>query len=92
MIARLFARFREARDRRALARRVAALTEPQRRAILDASLFETYTEQGMEGSAYVIAKNEKDFGAALGAGPGIYFPSVHAAENWIIARDIERER
>lgn len=43
----------------------------------------------MEGEAYVVLKSERDLGAAMSGGPGL-FPTLRAAEDWIIAREIER--
>lgn len=68
-------------------RRIAGLTSDERNQYLRASRFEPYWEQGMEGEAYVVLKSERDLGAAMTAGPGL-FPSLEAAENWIIAREI----
>lgn len=89
MIAQIFSRFIDFPRRWRLKRRVAELTPDERAELLHASAFEPYWEQGMEGEAYVVLKSERDLGAAMSGGPGL-FPTLRAAEDWIIAREIER--
>jgi hypothetical protein len=89
VIARLLGRWREARRQRALKRRIAAMNPDERAAWLQRAPEETYSEQGMEGAAFVVRKGVADPGEAMIEGGA--FNWWTDAEDFIIARQIARE-